>query len=156
MSTAGPQHVTAVLAQYGTGVLALSGHSDRRSSRPQANASPFGASGPAELESAFAAMVAKNVSAVVVLDDATLIANAPTVAKLALQHRLPSSGWPDFALAGGLMAYGVDFPDLFRRAATFVDKILKGAKPTDLPGPKFEMIVNLPLSATATARPPMR
>ena len=64
----------------------------------------FGASGPAELESAFAAMVAKNVSAVVVLDDATLIANAPTVAKLALQHRLPSSGWPDFALAGGLMA----------------------------------------------------
>jgi hypothetical protein len=55
MSTAGPQHVTAALAQYGTGVLALSGHSDRRSSRPQ-TLHQFGASGPAELESAFAAM----------------------------------------------------------------------------------------------------
>jgi putative ABC transport system substrate-binding protein len=106
----------------------------------------FGVDGPVELESAFAAMKAKQVGAVVVLDDATLIANASVAAKLALQHHLPSSGWPDFALAGGLMAYGVDFPDLFRRAATFVDKILKGAKPADLPverSTKFEMVINL-------------
>jgi putative tryptophan/tyrosine transport system substrate-binding protein len=99
----------------------------------------FGASGPVELKNAFAAMVAKHVG------DATLIANGPTVAKLALQHRLPSSGWPDFASAGGLMAYGVD-SDLFRRAATFVDKIFKGARPADLPverSTKFEMIINL-------------
>ena len=73
------------------------------------------------------------------------ISNAE-VARLALQHRLPSSGWPDYAVAGGLIAYGVNFPDLFRRATVFVDKILKGAKPADLPverATKFETIVNL-------------
>ena len=75
-----------------------------------------------------------------------LISNAPAVAALALKQRLPSCGWPDFAIAGGLMAYGVDYPDMFRRAATFVEKILKGAKPGDLPierSTKFEIIVNL-------------
>ena len=79
----------------------------------------------------------------------TLIANAPALAKLALQQRLPSSGWPDYAVAGGLIGYGVSFPDLFRRAATFVDKILKGAKPADLPverAAKFETIVNLKIA----------
>jgi putative ABC transport system substrate-binding protein len=106
----------------------------------------FGARGPSEFESAFAAMAAKRVRALVVLDDAILIANAPVMAKLALQYRLPSIGWPDFAVAGGLMGYGVNFPDLFGRAATFVDKILKGVKPADLPverATKFEMIINL-------------
>jgi ABC-type uncharacterized transport system substrate-binding protein len=107
---------------------------------------PFGVRGPAEFEGAFAAMAAKRVGAVVIIDDATLIANAPAVAKLALQQRLPSSGWPDYAVAGGVIGYGVNFPDMFRRAATFVDKILKGTKPTDLPverATKFETIVNL-------------
>jgi len=110
---------------------------------------PFGVRGPAEFEHAFAAMAARRVGAVVVIDDATLIDNAPAVARLALQHRLPSSGWPDYALAGGLVAYGVNFPDLFRRAATFVDKILKGAKPADLPverATKFETVVNLKIA----------
>ena len=81
-----------------------------------------------------------------IIDDATLIANAPAVARLALQRRLPSSGWPDYAVAGGVIGYGVSFPDLFRRAATFVDKILKGAKPADLPverATKFELVINL-------------
>ena len=107
---------------------------------------PFGVRGPAEFEDAFAAMAARRVGAVVVIDDATLIANAPAVARLALQQGLPSSGWPDYAVAGGLIAYGVNFPHLFRRAASFVDKILKGAKPADLPverATKFETIVNL-------------
>jgi putative ABC transport system substrate-binding protein len=107
---------------------------------------PFGVRSPAEFEGAFAAMAAKRVGAVVVIDDATLIANAPAVARLALEQRLPSSGWPDYAVAGGVLGYGVKFPDLFRRAATFVDKILKGAKPADLPverATKFETIVNL-------------
>ncbi len=105
----------------------------------------FGVRGPTEFEGAFAAMAAKRVGALVAFDDSTLIANAPAVAKLALQQRLPSCGWPDFAVAGGLMAYGVDFLEMFRRAATFVDKILKGAKPTDLPverTTKFQTIVN--------------
>jgi len=63
-----------------------------------------------------------------------------------LQRRLPSIGFLEYAAAGGLVAYGVNFPELFRRAAYFVDKILKGAKPGDLPverATKFETIVNL-------------
>jgi putative ABC transport system substrate-binding protein len=106
----------------------------------------FGVRGPAEFESAFAGIAAKRVGALVVIDDAILIANAPVAARLALQQRLPSIGWPDYALAGGLMAYGIDFVDLFRRAATLVDKILKGAKPADLPverATRFHTIVNL-------------
>jgi putative tryptophan/tyrosine transport system substrate-binding protein len=106
----------------------------------------FDVRAPTEFEGAFAAMAAKRVGAFVVIDDAMLISNAPAVAALALKQRLPSCGWPDFAIDGGLMAYGVDFPDMFRRAATFVDKILKGAKPGDLPierSTKFEIIVNL-------------
>jgi putative ABC transport system substrate-binding protein len=111
----------------------------------------FGVRGPAELDGAFAAMAAKRVGALVAIDDATLIANAPMIAKLASRQRLPASGWPDLAVAGGLMAYGVNYLDLFRRAATFVDKILKGTKPSDIPverATKFATIVNL---KTATA-----
>jgi putative ABC transport system substrate-binding protein len=107
---------------------------------------PFGVRGPAEFEGAFAAIAAKRVGAVVIIDDATLIANAPAVSNLALQQRLPSSGWPDYAVAGGVIGYGVNFPDMFRRAATFVDKILKGTKPADLPVERattFKTIVNL-------------
>jgi len=102
----------------------------------------FDAREPAEFEGAFAAMAARHVGALVVIDDAVLIANAPAVAALALKQRLPSCGWPDFAIGGGLMAYGVDILDMFRRAATFVDKILKGAKPSER-ATKFETIVNL-------------
>ena len=91
-------------------------------------------------------MAARRVGALVVIDDATLIANAPAIAKLAFRQRLPASGWPDFAAAGGLMAYGANYLDMFRRAATFVDKILKGTNPMDIPverATKFETIVNL-------------
>jgi putative tryptophan/tyrosine transport system substrate-binding protein len=106
----------------------------------------FGVRAPTEFEGAFVAMAAKHVGSLVVIDDAVLLSNAPAVAALALKQRLPSCGWPDFAIGGGLMAYGVDSLDMFRRAATFVDKILKGAKPSDLPverATKFETIVNL-------------
>ena len=106
----------------------------------------FDVRGHADLERAFADMAAKRVRALVVFDDAMLLANARAVAALALKERLPSAGWPDFGLEGGLIAFGVNFPDMFRRAATFVDKILKGAKPGDLPverAAKFETIVNL-------------
>jgi putative ABC transport system substrate-binding protein len=106
----------------------------------------FGVREPGEFEAAFTEMAAKRVGAVVIIDDATLIANAPALAQIALQHHLPSIGWPDYAVAGGLLSYGINFPDMFRRAATFVDKILKGAKPSDLPverSTKFGTIVNL-------------
>jgi ABC-type uncharacterized transport system substrate-binding protein len=69
------------------------------------------------------------------------------IAELAIKHRLPVIyGLPDYVEVGGLMSYGVNFPDLYRRSATYVDKILKGAKPADLPVEqpmKFELVVNL-------------
>jgi putative tryptophan/tyrosine transport system substrate-binding protein len=106
----------------------------------------FDVRAPTEFEGAFAAMAAKRIGALVVIDDAVALSNAPAVAALALKQRLPSCGWTDFAIDGGLMAYGVNFLDMFRRAATFVDKILKGAKPSDLPverSTKFELVINL-------------
>ena len=105
----------------------------------------FDARSSADFDSAIAAM-AESVGAFVLLDDPILLAGAPIIGKLALQRRLPSIGFPDYAAAGGLMAFGVDFSDMFRRAAGFVDRIFKGAKPGDLPferATKFEMIVNL-------------
>jgi putative ABC transport system substrate-binding protein len=106
----------------------------------------FGVREPREFEAAFAEMAAKRIGALVVIDDAMLLANTRTLAQMALRQRLASSGWTDYALAGGLLSYGIDFPDMFRRAATFVDKILKGAKPSDLPverASKFQTIVDL-------------
>ena len=96
----------------------------------------FDVRSPADFEAAFAAMAAQGVSALVPLEDPILLSNAPAVAALALKQRLPSCGWPEFAIGGGVMGYGVDFPDLFRH----------GAKPGDLPiqrATKFEIIVNL-------------
>ena len=106
----------------------------------------FDVRSPEEFEGAFAAMAAKRVRALVVFDDAMLIGKGRAVAALALKHGLYSCGFLDFAPAGGLLAYGVDFPDMFRRAATYVDKILKGAKPADLPveqPTKFELVINI-------------
>jgi putative ABC transport system substrate-binding protein len=99
-----------------------------------------------DFQAAFADMTAKQVRAFVVFDDAMLLANAKTIAALAIEHGLYSCGFPDYAAAGGLMAYGVDFPDMFRRSATYVDKILKGTKPADLPveqATRFQTILNL-------------
>ena len=65
---------------------------------------------------------------------------------LALQHRLPSAASPEFAEAGSLLGYGINFPDMFRRAAVNVDKIFKGAKPGDIPIAQpttFDFVVNL-------------
>jgi putative ABC transport system substrate-binding protein len=69
------------------------------------------------------------------------------IVDLAVKSRLPAAYWsPEFVEDGGLMSYGVSFTDLFRRAATYVDKILKGTKPADLPveqPKKFEFVINL-------------
>ena len=106
----------------------------------------FNAREPGEFEAAFVDMKATQVRAFVVFDDAMLIGNSEAIATLALKHGLYSCGFLDYAAAGGLMAYGVDFPDMFRRAATYVDKILKGTKPADLPveqATRFATILNL-------------
>src|SRR5262245_25665870 len=100
---------------------------------------------PNEVDQAFAR--AKNVHASGFIVDLTLRDHWGQIVDIALKNRLPTvSGPRGFADAGGLMAYGPHFPDLFRRAATYVDKILKGANPADLPveqPTKFELVINL-------------
>jgi putative ABC transport system substrate-binding protein len=99
-----------------------------------------------DLEGAFSALANQQMGALVVGDHALFIANADAISDLAAKHRLPSIGPLELAGSGGLMAYGVNFSDQFRRAAVFVDKILRGAKPGDIPveqATKFELVVNL-------------
>jgi putative tryptophan/tyrosine transport system substrate-binding protein len=111
----------------------------------------FNAQGPEEIDGALAAMSARRVRGFVVVDDAMLLINAKAVATLALKHGLYSCGFLEYAVAGGLLAYGVDFPDMYRRAATYVDKVLRGTRPADLPveqATKFSTILN---RATAKA-----
>ena len=107
---------------------------------------PLEVRGPAEFERAFSAWADKKIQGLVVHDHAQFVANANAIAALAAKRRLPSIGPLELAASGGLMAYGVDFPDTWRPAAVFVDKILKGANPGDLPierATKFLCILNL-------------
>jgi putative ABC transport system substrate-binding protein len=107
---------------------------------------PFEAREPGDFEGAFAAMVSHQIGAVVLHEDPVLNANSKAIVDIVARHRLPTCGFPEFVAAGGLLAYGIHFPDMDRRAAAFVDKILKGAKPADLPverSTKFTTIVNL-------------
>jgi putative ABC transport system substrate-binding protein len=100
---------------------------------------------PAELDTVLATLKNARVGGLVV--SLTLQERWRQIADLALRNRLPTvSGPREFVEAGGLMAYGPQYSDLFRRAATYVDKILKGARPADLPveqPTRFELIVNL-------------
>ena len=100
---------------------------------------------PSDLERAFRGMTTQHVDAVVAIEDGMLNANSKAIAKLASGNRLPLIGLPDLAEAGALMAYGVNQLEVFRRAAIFVDKILKGTHPGDIPierASKFETILN--------------
>ena len=108
---------------------------------------PLEIRGPGEIEGAFAAMTKERAGAVMVLLDSMLVANRARIAELTTKSRLPGIyGLTDYAKAGGLMAYGPNVADMHRQAATYVDKILKGRRPTDLPveqPTKFELIINL-------------
>ena len=112
---------------------------------------PFEARGPVDFESAFSAWTAKQIGAVVVGDHAFLVSNTDAIAALATEHRFPSIGPLELAVSGGLMAYGVNFPDLYRRAAVFVDKILKGTKPGDIPVEQVTKILTIVNIRTAKA-----
>jgi putative ABC transport system substrate-binding protein len=105
------------------------------------------ARGSSEIESAFAAMTTERAGAVIVLVDSMLIDHRTRIEDLAARRRLPTvSATIETAEAGGLMAYGPSVRDMFRRAAAYVDKILKGTKPADLPveqPTKFELVINL-------------
>jgi putative ABC transport system substrate-binding protein len=100
-----------------------------------------------DLETAFQAATRDRVGALTVVSDALMFTHRARIVELAARQRLPTmhtqSLWVE---AGGLMSYGAHFPDLHRRAAGYVDKILKGAKPADLPveqPTKFELVINM-------------
>jgi putative ABC transport system substrate-binding protein len=102
---------------------------------------------PNDLPGAFTAIADWRADGLVTLTDGMLFSQRDRVAELAVKSKLPAV-YPEaeFAAAGGLASYGPSLPDLFRRAASYVDKILKGAKPGDLPieqPTKFELVVNL-------------
>jgi putative tryptophan/tyrosine transport system substrate-binding protein len=104
------------------------------------------AQSPNEFTLAFASMSKSQVDSVVVTEDGEFAASFRAIAALALANKLPSIGAAQYAEAGGLIGYGVDILRLYRRAAYFVDRILKGAKPADLPveqPSRFELAINL-------------
>ena len=99
-----------------------------------------------DFDAAFVAMAKARVDAVLVMQDNLFTTNHDKVAALAAKHRLPSVGTPELAEAGGMLGYGGNVLDLFRRSATYVDKILKDAKAADLPVErpiKFDLIINM-------------
>jgi len=100
-----------------------------------------------EIQAAFAAMAKRRPGAAIVLVDPLFHDETANVVRLAAEQRLPVMyGLRESVVAGGLMAYGANFPDMFRHAAIYVDKILKGTNPADLPveqPTKFELVINL-------------
>ena len=99
---------------------------------------------PEEIDGVIAQLKGR-VDGLSVIDDPMLIANAGRIAATAARHRLPAIGFREYVEAGGLMAYGVNFPQMWRRSMSLVDKILKGARPGDLPieqATQFELIIS--------------
>jgi len=100
-----------------------------------------------EFEPGFAAIVEWQARGLLLLEDTLFTTHRAQIADLALRHRLPAVfGNASYVVAGGLASYGADFTDLYRRAAGYVNKVLKGTKPRDLPieqPTKFEFVINL-------------
>ncbi len=107
----------------------------------------FEARSPDEFAQAFAAMTREHADALVVLSDPLFFGHRRQLAELTVRHRLPAMfHLREYAEAGGLMAYGANSNAMYRRAAYYVDRILKGTKPADLPVEqpvKFELVINL-------------
>lgn len=101
---------------------------------------------PSDFERTFSAIANARVGAVLVSTDTLLASNAKEIADLAAAQRLPTASGKEFAEAGGLIGYGANDAELYRRASYFVDRILKGAKPSDLPieqATRFELVINM-------------
>ena len=117
----------------------------------------FGVKDREEFATAFAAMNKGRIDAIVVTDELVMTTNATLIADLAKKHRLPVIGAVALPAAGGLLGYGTNLVEMFRRSATYVDKILKGAKPGDLPieqPTKFELVVNFNTAKALGAKIP--
>ena len=111
----------------------------------------FDARHPDDLGGAFTAMAKERVDSLAVVEDVALIPANKQIAELAITQRLPSIGFIEYVEAGGLFGYGVNFLALYRRAPVFVDKILKGAKPADIPIERpttFEFVINMKTAKT--------
>jgi len=113
---------------------------------------PVEAQSAKEIEQAFASIADRRIDALIVFDDPTLWSYRAEIVAKAAEQRLPAMyGYKNFVDDGGLISYGPDRPDQYRRTAIYVDKILKGAKPADLPVEqpvKFELIVNRKTAAS--------
>jgi putative ABC transport system substrate-binding protein len=112
----------------------------------------FDAGSSDQIDSAFAAMTKERAAALLVLTDSVFVGERRRVADLAARNRLPAMYYQrEFVDAGGLISYGASLSDMYRHAATHVDKILRGAKPGDLPieqPTKFELVINLTTAKT--------
>jgi putative ABC transport system substrate-binding protein len=108
---------------------------------------PMGVRDPDQLEGAFSAMAQEHVQGLTVPPDGMFLAHQARIIDLAARHWMPAMyGVRELVEAGGLMGYGVDLPEMYRRGAFFVDRILRGAKPGNLPveqPTKFELVINL-------------
>jgi putative ABC transport system substrate-binding protein len=143
----------------GVSRVAVLWHSDNpipaRLFRDMENASPqfgirlhsLGVRGAEELQNAFDTAIRERVAALFVLEEAVMASQRMRVLEWSLKSRIPAvSFFREFTEAGGLLSYGADLSDLFRRAAYYVDRILKGTKPGDLPveqPTKFDLVINL-------------
>ena len=107
----------------------------------------LGVRSPSDLDAAFVGLKRAHADAVFLAENTVFFAERRRIADLAVRHRLPMSVQAkEYVEAGGLVSYGPSYPDQFKRAADYVDKILKGAKPADLPveqPTKFELVINL-------------
>jgi putative ABC transport system substrate-binding protein len=107
----------------------------------------FPATSVAELDTALAAIARARTDAILVFSDGFALSQADRIAAFSLRERIPvAAGWATFAQRGNLLAYGPEFTDVYRRLASYADRIRKGARPGDLPveqPTKFELVVNL-------------
>lgn len=136
----------AVLRNLNTGWQVSSDETDFASKSLNLELQHFGVTAPSEFESTFKKIAKQRIDAVAISEDPMLVSNAKVLVDLAAKQRLPSIGFLEVAEAGGLMAYAANLSEMHRRAAYFVDRILKGTKPADLPveqPTKFEFIINL-------------
>jgi putative ABC transport system substrate-binding protein len=117
----------------------------------------FDARDPAEFESAIAAMARHRIEGILVQEDAVYLTNQRRIIELAMKHSLPVVSSGEFGEAGALIGYGADFHEMCKLAALFVDKILRGAKPAELPidrATKFETVLNMRAARTLGLSPP--
>jgi len=142
----------AVLINFSNPLASKAGAHDVEQAARKLNleAHAVDARAPAEFEKAFEVMATRRAESLIVFEDPMFTGEAGKLAALAVRHRLPSVGQVAFAEAGGLIGNGTNQLELFRRAAFFIDRIFKGAKPGDLPieqSSRFELVVNMNTAA---------